>query len=180
MFTLRFWTTNHNNTNNIKLRKCTDSKLKNSEYTRRDIQRASDTSYVTISLNPTQINVLNIPLLLHQQKGKLSPLKPCIPSGGALITLCLRHGAFRDWVPKRDLLALWTEQVKTTEFSVSLLNIGENMSLSSQNSFFKKIFTATSYLAPYSSHLHLQPLTSSIDGKPTPAALALQPASAGP
>lgn len=54
---------------------------------------ASDKLCVMNSLNLTQINVHNIPLFILQQKVKLSPLKPCIPSGGELITPFLRHGA---------------------------------------------------------------------------------------
>lgn len=172
---------NYNKHRQHKLIKCADSKLNNRVHTRRGIQRESDTLCVIHSLNPTETPLNNIPLFLLQKKGKVSPLRPCIPSGSELITPIPFYG-MEHWVPQKDPLALWTEQAKTTESTVSLLSKGGNISLSSQprQPTPSAILTAPFHPAPYSSHPRRQPWTSSIDGRPTPAAPARQSASAGP
>lgn len=148
---------------------------RNSDYPRGDIQGASDTLCGMNSLTPTQINVHNIPLFLLQKKGKLSPLKPCILSGGELITPFLRHeglGPSRGSSSPPD----WTGQDHWV-LSVLAEHTWKHVIVQSTKFY---VLTAFSPPAPFSSRQHRQPWTSSIDGRTTPAAPALQSASAGP
>lgn len=83
------------------------------------------------------------------------------------------------WVPQRDPLALWTEQAKIAESSLSVLAEHRWKRIIVQSTL-SSILTASSHPAPFSSHPRQQPWTSSIDGRTTPAAPSLQSASAGP
>lgn len=100
-------------------------------------------------------------------------MKPCILSGG--VSPFVRHEASG---PSKGILdssrVNWPRQLILL---CACWAQAENVSVQSTPS---SILTVSFHPAPYSSHPHQQPWTSSIYGRTTPAALTLQSASAEP